>query len=191
MIGVNNYLEDVREIGKYLSILWSWTLIFKFKVEHDATHSIYYLWSSDYHKNLCFVSTTFESMFRNSKHMWQYCDFDPWPWNSRSNMTQAFYIFLAVYIIETCVWCLQLLNWCHGIQKHSVNIVTMTFELEIQVQTWHKAFSLLSLITLYIIENCVWCLQLLKICHAIQNICITGVTLTSAYSNYNICQTSK
>ena len=44
-------------------------------------------------------------------------------------------ISLVVYIVGTCVWCLYKLNRCREIQKKYINIVTLTFDFEMQGQT--------------------------------------------------------
>ena len=63
-----------------------------------------------------------------------------------------------------------------GNSKKYVNIVTLTFNLEIQGQTWHNAFTIISLVA-YIIETCVWCLQLLNHYQRIQKIYINIVNM--------------
>ena len=46
---------------------------------------------------------------------------------------------LVVYIIEICVWCLQLLNRVRGNQKTGLNVVCLISDLEIQGQTWARS----------------------------------------------------
>ena len=49
-----------------------------------------------------------------------------------------------------------------------INYVTLTFDLEIQGQTWRDTANIISLLVRSIIETCVRCLQLINCCQGIQ-----------------------
>ena len=49
-------------------------------------------------------------------------------------------------------------KWMSGnLKKIGLMVVTLTFDLEIQGQTWCNAFNMISLVV-YIVETFVWCL---------------------------------
>ena len=73
-------------------------------------------------------------------------------WRNTFNM-----IFMIVYIVET--WVCVYKHWIDVVEfiKKYINIVTLTFDLEMQGQTWRNTFNMIFMVE-YIVETCVKCL---------------------------------